>query len=646
MSHPLWTPSADHIAQTHMARFMSGWGAHLGRSFDGYDDLWDASVSDIPGFWDYLWDHCGVIGDKHGPILENADDIENARFFPDAKINFAENLLRRTGDGLAIISYTEDGIRTQMTYDDLHAQVSVIQQAMRGHGIAAGDRVAGYVPNGAMTVAIALAATSLGAVWSSCSPDFGTKAALDRFGQVAPKMLFCADGYRYNGKLISSLETASDLTNQIGSIEKTIAFPFANTGQVLPDNITNMDDFTAGYAAQTVTFDRRSFGAPLFIMFTSGTTGLPKSIVHSVGGTTLQHMKEHKLHCDVRAGDKMFFYTTCGWMMWNWLISALMAEATLVLYDGSPFYPEANRLPDLIDADDITHFGTSAKYVDFCAKQGLAPKDTHGFKALRAILTTGSPLSDPSFEYLYADWKPDMQLASIAGGTDILGCFVGGSPISPVYAGACQKRLLGMDVQVFDDAGLPMTTGQGELVCCKPHPSQPSGFWNDPDGSKYHNAYFAKFANTWHHGDLVALTPEGGVRFYGRSDAVLNPGGVRIGTAEIYRQLDKIPQVSEGVVVGQNWDNDVRVVLFVRLADGIALDDDLIKTIKTEIRKNATPRHVPAIILQVEDIPRTKSGKVAEIAVRDTIHGRAVKNTGSLANPQSLDLYKNLAALS
>ena len=649
MKTALWSPSKQQIASTLLSKFAMQASDVSGRDLVEYDDLWEWSVQDKDGFWSTLWDFAGVIGEKGAVTLQNGSDVKNAKFFPQARLNYAQNQLRQTGPGDALVFCAETGERLVWSWDQLHHIVSSLQQALRANGVGVGDRVAGFVPNSPYAVAAMLATASLGAVWSSCSPDFGFNGVNDRFGQIEPKFLFCADHYHYNGKKFDCLGVASDLADAMPSVQNLIVFPYLDDTfdvTTATDKAISWADFTAAYPPAELTYEPVAFDAPLFILFSSGTTGLPKCIVHSVGGVLLQHLKEHQLQADVQPNDRLFYFTTCGWMMWNWLVSGLSSGATLILFDGSPFYPDGNRLSDIAQAENVTQFGTSAKYIDACAKGEIKPNTRHDLQHLRTILSTGSPLAPDSFDYIYRDWKADVCLSSIAGGTDICGCFTGGSPISPVYRGECQKRHLAMDVQVYDDEGNIQTDGPGELVCQGPHPSQPIGFWNDETGERYHDAYFAKFENVWHHGDFVEITDTGGAVFYGRSDAVLNPGGVRIGTAEIYRQVERVDAVLEALVIGQNWDNDVRVVLFVRLRDGVTLDEALIKTIKSEIRANATPRHVPAKVIAVSDIPRTKSGKITELAVRDVVHGRIVKNTESLANPEALDLFKDLPTLS
>ncbi|MFK5998210.1 MAG: acetoacetate--CoA ligase [Rhodobacterales bacterium] len=647
-SQPLWVPSKDRVESSLLAKFITDTSSQSGNASPDYDTLWNWSVSDPEGFWSALWDFCGVVGDKSGPVLVDKGPLIDAQFCPECKINFAENLLAHANDAPCIIFHSENGDRVEWSWDDLKTTVSKLQQALIAEGIVAGDRVAGFLPNLPEAIAAMLAVTSLGGVWSSCSPDFGLNGVKDRFGQIEPKVLFTADAYHYNGKTHSSLEVAAELAAAIPSIQKVIVIPYVNAAadiDILGRKGAHWADVLGRYEARDIAYTRLDFAAPLYIMFSSGTTGLPKCIVHSVGGALLQHLKEHQFQCDVHPGDRLFFFTTCGWMMWNWLVTGLASGATLMLYDGSPFYPDGHVLVDIAVAERVTHFGTSAKYIDACAKAGINPAKTHDLSALRTIMSTGSPLAPEGFDYIYKDWKADVCLSSVAGGTDIMACFVGGSPISPVYRGQCQKRQLGMNVQVFDENYNALQGTPGELVCTSAHPSMPIGFWDDPDRKRYHAAYFEKFDNVWYHGDWVELTREGGMIFFGRSDAVLNPGGVRIGTAEIYRQVERIEEVLEGLVIGQQWDNDVRVVLFVRLREGVRLDDALIKRIKTEIRENATPRHMPAKVIAVADIPRTKSGKITELAVRDVVHGRPVKNTEAMANPEALELFKDLDAL-
>ena len=642
MNEIVWQPSENTIETSRLRDYMRYLSHEAIIDCDSYDSLWHWSVTELDSFWSSIWDFTDIIGERGTIAYQHHDLIRKARFFPEAHINYAENMLRYQGAEEALIFSAEDGRRYAWSHDDLRSQVSRLQQAFRAAGIGKGDRVAGLVPNTPEAIAFMLAAVSVGAIWSSCSPDFGLSAAMDRLDQIAPKILICANGYHYNGKSFSSLALAEALYGAMASVRQVVVFSLIDTDEEgLFEGAIHWDDFIAPYQAGEIVYEAVPFDHPLYIMFSSGTTGLPKCIVHSHGGTMMNHKKEMVLHADMKEGDRLFYFTTCGWMMWNWSISALMCGASLVLYDGSPFYPEPARFAKLIAAEHVTHFGTSAKYIDACAKANLSAKDEVGLSRLRMIFSTGSPLAAEGFDYIYQNWKADLCLASIAGGTDILGCFVGGSAISPVYRGQCQKRLLGMSVAVFDEAGNAIEDAKGELVCLAPHPSMPVKFWNDEDGARYHKAYFAKFENVWHHGDCVSLTRQGGMIFYGRSDATLNPGGVRIGTAEIYRQVESLDVVLEALVIGQEWDNDQRVVLFVKLRDGVALDEGVKTQIKTQIRQNATPRHVPAIIIAVPDIPRTKSGKITELAVRDIVHGKAVENVGALANPEALAHFKD-----
>ncbi len=608
------------------------------RSFANYGELYRWSNEDSSRFWNVLWDYCKVQGTKGSRILENEGDLLAANWFPDARINFAENLLQRRDDTDAIVFSGEDRIRKRLSRRELYSLTSRIAQALQASGVRKGDRVAAYLPNLPEAVAAMLATSSLGAVWSSCSPDFGPQGVLDRFGQIAPKVLFCADGYLYNGKEFDCQEKVSRVLDKLPSVETCVVIDYLGAPATVG---RSLHDFLHPFEPGEIRFEQTAFNHPLYILYSSGTTGVPKCIVHGAGGTLLQHLKEHRLHCDVQPSDRLFYFTTLGWMMWNWLVSGLASEATLLLYDGSPFIERGKILFDFAEAEGMTHFGTSAKFIDAIAKAGLKPKDTHNLEKLRAILSTGSPLVPEGFDYVYSNIKEDICLSSISGGTDIVSCFVLGNPIGPVWRGEIQAKGLGMAVEVFDPRGKAVEGEKGELVCVRPFPSMPVGFWNDPDGSKYRAAYFGKYHNVWCHGDWCELTEHGGLIIYGRSDAVLNPGGVRIGTAEIYRQVEQLDEVIESLVIGQDWEGDVRVVLFVRLKDGSALDDALVAKIKRRIRENTTPRHVPAIVLQVADIPRTKSGKIVELAVRDVVHGRPVNNIEALSNPEALDGFRN-----
>ena len=646
-TQPLWTPSAERIAGANLTAFTARVAKRRGLALADYAALRDWSVAEPGAFWSEVWDYCGVVAETRGEReLAEGERMPGARFFPDARLNFAENLLRRRDRALAIRFWGEDCVQRSLSFAELYEQVSRLVQVLRGSGVGVGDRVAGYLPNMPEAVVAMLATTAIGAVWSSASPDFGIQGVLDRFGQIEPKVLFAADGYFYGGKVFDGLEKLRGILKGLPSVERTILVPYTTdrpnliglAGTVL------WDDALAGAEPAPIAFERLPFNHPVCILYSSGTTGVPKCIVHGAGGTLLQHLKEHRLHCDIKPGDRVFYYTTLGWMMWNWLVTALASEATLLLYDGSPFHPSGNVLFDFADAEGMTLFGTSAKYIDALHKQGYHPGHSHKLSSLRTLTSTGSPLAPESFEYVYRSIKADLHLASIAGGTDLISCFMLGVPTLPVWRGEIQARGLGMAVEVFDEWGRPVRGDKGELVCTKPFPSMPVGFWNDPEGEKYRLAYFDRYPGVWCHGDFVELTDHDGIVIYGRSDATLNPGGVRIGTSEIYRQVEKLEQVIESLCVGQQWDGDVRVVLFVRLREGMELTAELEKEIKRQIRDGASPRHVPAKIVQVQDIPRTKSGKITELAVRDILHGRPVKNAEALANPEALELYKEARA--
>ena len=642
MAEMLWQPSPKRIADANLTRFAALVRERHGLNAGDYAALHRWSIDDRAAFWSAVWDHGEVIGDRgDGPVLVDGDRMPGAKWFPGARLNFAENLLRRCDDAPAILFRGEDRVRGALGFRQLHDAVSMLAQALRGAGVAKGDRIAGYLPNMPETVVAMLATTSIGAIWSSASPDFGVQGVVDRFGQIAPKVLFSADGYFYGGKRFDSIGRLASVAARIPSIERIVVVPYTTTAPDVSavEKAVTLDEFTAGRTPAEIAFERLPFDHPLYIMYSSGTTGAPKCIVHGAGGTLLQHIKELALHSDVKRGKRLLYFTTCGWMMWNWQVSALACEATLALYDGSPFHPDGNALFDYVAEEGIETFGTSAKYIDAVKKAGLAPARTHDLSKLRAILSTGSPLVPESFDFVYESIKRDVCLSSISGGTDIISCFVVGNPAAPVHRGEIQCLGLGLDVHAFDDEGRSVVGEKGELVCTRAFPSMPVGFWNDPDGRKYHDAYFARFDDVWCHGDYVEITERGGVIIYGRSDAVLNPGGVRIGTAEIYRQVEQLDEVQEALVIGQQWDGDVRVVLFVILRGGTELDEALEARIRSHIRINATPRHVPARIAQVTDIPRTRSGKITELAVRDVVHGREVKNKEALANPEALDQF-------
>ena len=649
MTGPIWQPSEDRIAKTNLARFIAEAKDRWGFAGSTFDDLHAWSVVEKETFWRAIWDFGDVVAESQGDVvLTDGDKMPGARWFPEARLSFAENLLRRRDDATAMVFRGEDRVNAEMSYGALYDLVSRIAQGLEASGVRAGDRVAGYLPNMPEAVAAMLATNAIGAIWSSCSPDFGVNGVLDRFGQIEPKVLFTADGYFYNGKQLDSLGRVAEALADLPTVERQIVIPYTTDApdlDVLPNAVT-LADFIAPHAARDIPFRQLPFDHPLYILYSSGTTGAPKCIVHGQGGVLLQHLKEHRLHADVQPGDRLFYFTTLGWMMWNWLVSGLASEATLLHYDGSPFHPDGNVLFDFAQDTGMTHFGTSAKYIDAVKKAGLQPAKTHDLGAVRAMFSTGSPLVAESFDFVYRDIKQDICLSSISGGTDIVSCFVLGNPAGPVWRGEIQAKGLGMDVHVYDDQAKSVVGEKGELVCATAFPCMPVQFWNDPDGARYRAAYFERFPGIWCHGDYAEITENGGMVIYGRSDAVLNPGGVRIGTAEIYRQVEQMDEVEEGLAIGQDWDDDVRVVLFVRLREGGVLDDDLTDRIKTRIRQNCTPRHVPARVVQVGDIPRTKSGKIVELAVRDVVHGRPVKNVEALANPEALDLFRDREELS
>ena len=622
-----------------------------------YADAYAWSVLHPEEFWPAMWKFADTVGEQGSDVVRGLDrmappdPVLGPRWFPGAKLNFAENLLRYRDDRDAIVAWNESGRQRVLSFAELYLQVARVASALRAHGIKKGDRIAGFMPNIPEAVIAMLAASSIGAVWSSCSPDFGVQGVLDRFGQIEPRILFCADSYTYNGKRIDCLPRVAEVATRIAAIERIVVVSY---GDRQPDistlsNAEGWEEFGAN-SATDVDFARLPFDHPLYILYSSGTTGLPKCMVHGGGGTLLQHYKELLLHTDLKREDRVFYFTTLGWMMWNWLVSALAVGSTIVLYDGAPFPPQSDFLWEMASNERLTVFGTSAKYLAMCEKNELTPAVSHDLSSLRTVLSTGSPLALHSFDYVYSRVKPDVHLASISGGTDIVSCFAGGNPIAPVYRGELQCRALGMAVHVFNSSGDPVVCEPGELVCTRPFVSMPVAFWNDPDGSKYHAAYFDKYPNTWRHGDWCELTEHDGMIIYGRSDATLNPGGVRIGTAEIYRQVEQLPESVESVAIGRETgegaSGDVEIVLFVRLRDGTVLDDGLKDRIRRQVRENTSPLHVPKKIIQVKDIPRTISGKISELAVRDVVHGRAVNNTEALANPESLALFAGIEELS
>ena len=655
MNHDLlWQALPERLAGTRLTAFAREMNARFKLGGEDYGRLWQWSVAEREAFWSALWDFAGVMGDKGATVLADGDLMPGARWFPEARLNFARNLLRCRDDSDAIVFWGEDKVKRRLSHGELYRQVAHLAASLKAQGVQPGDRVAAYMPNLPETLMAMLAAASLGAIFSSCSPDFGVQGVLDRFGQIEPKVLFAADGYYYAGKTIDCMGRIAEIAAQLPSLQRVVVVPYVHA--LASHDLSEVQigcmlhDFLAGHRYDTeIPFVDLPFDHPLYIMYSSGTTGVPKCIVHGAGGTLLQHLKEHLLHGDLKAGDRLFYFTTCGWMMWNWLVSGLAMGATLLLYDGSPFAVEGRILFDLAEAERMTHFGTSAKFIDALAKTGLTPIREYKLDALRAMFSTGSPLAPESFDFVYQKIKADLCLSSISGGTDIISCFALGNPNLPVYRGELQCRGLGMAVEVWNDDGQPVQGEKGELVCVKPFPCQPIGFWNDPDGAKYKAAYFEKFPGVWCHGDYVELTEHDGLVIYGRSDAVLNPGGVRIGTAEIYRQVERLPEVVESLVIGQDWPPgeiaDVRVVLFVRLREGLALDEALQARIRQTIRDNTTPRHVPAKIVQVQDIPRTKSGKIVELAVRNVVHGRPVKNLEALANADALEQFKGRTEL-
>lgn len=647
MATAIWTPLPSRIEQSNLARYMSFLHSQYRYTFDNYNDLYQWSISEPEAFWPTIWNFCGVLATQPwSTVITNKDKMPGASWFRGSKLNFAQNLLKYQGDKTALVFKGEHDKKVKLSYTELHRSVAQLAHALREANVHKGDRVAGYLPNIPEAVTGMLATTAVGAVWSSCSPDFGTHGVLDRFGQIQPKILITTDGYFYHGKPVNILSRVKQLSTELVDLQTIVIVPFLDS----QPNIKEIDKaiFFSDFINESqfeIPFQQLDFNDPLYIMYSSGTTGKPKCIVHGVGGTLLQHLKELVLHTDLKKEDRIFYFTTCGWMMWNWLVSSLATGATVVLYDGSPTYPNSSTLFDLIDDEQISIFGTSAKFLAAIQKSGIAPKYSHKLSTLKSILSTGSLLLAEQYDYVYQAIKNDVLLSSISGGTDIISCFALGNPILPVYRGQIQCRGLGMSVEVFNKQGQSVQGKKGELVCTEPFPSMPIYFWNDPDGEKYHEAYFKKFPGVWAQGDYAELAEQGGMIIYGRSDTVLNSGGVRIGTAEIYRQVEKLPDVLESIVVGQEWQGDIRVVLFIKLRENETLNDVLIKKIKTTIRENTSPRHVPKIIIQVLDIPRTISGKIVELAVQNVIHDRPVQNLDVLANPEALEYFRDLSEL-
>ena len=644
----LWEPGKERIEDSNIVSFIRFLEKQYNCKINGFNALYEFSINQKEKFWSSLIEFSGLVAQTWGTrIIEDSAKMPGAKWFPDAKLNYAENLLRRRDTRDAIVFWGEDKVKSRLSHKQLFDQVSRFSQALKAAGISEGDRVGGYLPNMPETIIAMLASASIGAIWSSCSPDFGVQGVLDRFGQITPKIIIACDGYYYNGKPHSIIDKLTKIVSNLPSVEKVIVVPYENESpkiELIPNAII-FDDFIEDFGAISIKFEQLPFNHPLYIMYSSGTTGVPKCIIHGAGGTLLKHISEHLLHSDEKQDDRIFYFTTCGWMMWNWLVSGLACGAALLLYDGSPFYPDGNILFDFADEEGMTHFGTSAKYIDAIKKSNIKPVETHKLNSLKSMMSTGSPLVPESFDYVYKNIKSDIHLASISGGTDIVGCFVLGNPIGAVWRGEIQTRALGLAVDVFDEKGNSLIGEAGDLVCKQPFPSMPVGFWGDPENKKYHAAYFVTYPNVWCHGDWVELSERGGMIIYGRSDTTLNPGGVRIGTAEIYRQVEQFDEIIEGLCIGQAWDGDTRIILFVVVRKGYSLDDELRNLIRSQIGKSCTIRHIPEKIIAVLDIPRTKSGKITELAVRDVVEGRAIKNKEALANPEALEYFEDLPEL-
>ena len=648
MAKLLWRPSEERIKSTNIYRFINFINKRYGKNLSDYDTLYGWSIDNIPDFWSSVWDFAEIKASKpYEQVVDDLKKMPGAKWFSGARLNFAENLLRFRDDHVAVIFKGEGHPSTKMTYAELFDEVAKVAKSLRTAGIGPEDRLVGFMPNVPETVVAMLAATSTGAAWSSCSPDFGINGVLDRFGQIKPRILFTADGYSFNGKRFDSLERIATILKEIPSVEKVVVVPYMDPNPDISSvpGAVLYKDFISSESDPDIAFYQLPFSHPLYIMYSSGTTGLPKCMVQSAGGILLHQLKELMLHTDLKREDTIFYFTTCGWMMWNWLVSSLAVGASIVLYDGHPFYPHPGVLWEMAQDEKITIFGTSAGYISGLQKFGVKPVSEYDLTPLKAVLSTGSPLSVEGFEYIYSEVKSDLHLASISGGSDISGCFALGNPMGPVYAGELQCRGLGMDVDAFDEKGNPVRNQQAELVCKAPFPSMPIYFWNDPHWEKYHAAYFDVYPNIWRHGDYIEINDRGGVVICGRSDATLNPGGVRIGTADIYRLMDQLEEIEDSVVVGQNWKNDVRIILFVKMAEGFRLTEDLRKKVKKLIRLNASPRHMPGKIIDVPDIPYTLNMKKVELAVRKIIHGQPVRNKDALRNPESLDWYAGLKEL-
>lgn len=651
----LWNPTKKQIQESQMTRFTEFVNDYHQLSLQNYNELYNWSVKNIADFWHTFWDYSKIAHTgKIESVVDDDSKMPGAKWFSGIKLNFAENLLHYRDDKIALIFKGEGSLPDSqagkpqyITYKQLYEKISILAGAMRDTGVQPGDRISGFLPNMSIAVIAMLASASIGAIWSSCSPDFGIKGVLDRFQQIKPKILFTVDGYYYNGKKFNYLDKVKQITEQLPSLKYVVVNPYISHTNDLADipNGISYQNFIQKNKVKDLQFEQLPFDHPLYIMYSSGTTGIPKAIVHGAGGTLIQHLKELRLHTNLTRGDTIFYFTTCGWMMWNWLVSSLAIGATVVLYDGSPFYPDGNALWKMADELGITIFGTSAKYIASCEATGIQPIVNNNLPKLRAILSTGSPLMEESFDYVYSTIKKDVTLSSIAGGTDIISCFVLGNPNLPVYRGEIQCRGLGMNVHSYSIEGKPLTDKQGELVCAKPFPSMPIYFWNDTNGGKYRRAYFEEFPGIWHHGDYISISEHGGITMHGRSDATLNPGGVRIGTSEIYRVVENMEEIEDSLVIGQEWQGDERVILFVKLVDGYKLNEKLIEKIKKSVKSNCSPRHVPSKILETPDIPYTINGKKVEIAVKNIINGKNVSNRDALANPESLDFYKGIPEL-